>query len=334
MTNKLALFFKKAKYNRLFKSEYKKFLETQEFSKKGYKAFRKMFVLTKGTINDNLSNQIARSIGKYQDIPVSGILKNIDTTLINTFKKDGFLIFDESLNENQLNAILDYANNTPVSYLKTDSNLQEYSKEKILFNENQPVSPRYQFSNQEILNCNALQELVFDYSLLKFAQEYLACKPILDLVAFWWSAPFNGVGKNAAAQMYHFDLDRIKFIKFFFYITDVDTDMGPHCYVKGSHHDLPKQINRDGRFEDDEIEAIYGKQNLIEIVGKKGSIIAVDTRGFHKGKELLKGKRLLFQIQFSNSLFGQESKKTDWSLIDEKHKRQAENYSITYSHIN
>lgn len=230
-----------------------------------------------------------------------------------------------------MQAIFEYAQKTPVSYLDVETG--DYSDQKVLFDEANIVSPRYQFSGNEILQCPELQELVFDPSLLSFAQEYLECKPILDLIAFWWSAPFQGKGKSVAAQMYHFDLDRIKFLKFFFYITDVDTETGPHCYVKGSHGKLPNEIDRDGRFEDDEIEKVYGKENLMELCGKRGSIMAVDTRGFHKGKDLLKGKRLLFQIQFTNSLFGQSYEKVDYKLIDSKYSDYLTKYNYTYSNI-
>ncbi|MES2394584.1 MAG: hypothetical protein V4549_01190 [Bacteroidota bacterium] len=62
---------------------------------------------------------------------------------------------------------------------------------------------------------------------------------------------------------------------------------------------MPCSLSRDGRFTDGEIENTYGKGNMIEICGKKGTILAVDTRGFNKGKELLKDSRLLFQIKFA-----------------------------------
>ena len=133
--------------------------------------------------------------------------------------------------------------------------------------------------------------------------------------------------------MYHFDLDRIKFMKFFFYLTDVDAETGPHCFVKSSHGKLPKAINRDGRFEDDEIEKIYGKDNLLELCGKRGSIMAVDTRGFHKGKDLTKDKRLLFQIQFTNSMFGQTYERIDYSLIQDKYKTIVDQCPESYSNI-
>src|SRR5690606_10997252 len=101
------------------------------------------------------------------------------------------------------------------------------------------ISPRYNFSRASILRSRELQQLIFDDSLRAVAQEYLGCKPILDHLAFWWSAPFEGKARSEAAQMYHFDMDRIKFLKFFFYITDVNPNNGPHCYVRGSHKSLP-----------------------------------------------------------------------------------------------
>ena len=38
------------------------------------------------------------------------------------------------------------------------------------------------------------------------------------------------------AQLYHFDLDRPKWLKFFIYLNDVENlDHGPHSYIKNTH---------------------------------------------------------------------------------------------------
>ncbi len=329
--------FDRIKYSLRFNKEYRFFLKEKVNTNKGYSAFRKLFVLTKGKLNDDLSNEINNQVGKYEMKEISGLLDSLTvdeiTAAITKMRFDGYYIFNTKLNQNDIYKIYNYASSTPVSYLNVDSNKQEYSEDKIIFDSNNPISPRYEFNNEEIFKCSTLQNLIFDQSLFNFAQEYLGCKPILDIVAFWWSAPFKGKAKNTAAQMYHFDLDRIKFIKFFFYVTDVDSETGPHCYVKGSHRELPKQVNRDGRYEDDEIANIYGEENLLELTGKKGTIMAVDTRGFHKGKELTKGERLLFQIQYTNSMFGQSYKKFDSRLIDNKYQCLIERLPYSYSNI-
>jgi hypothetical protein len=155
----------------------------------------------------------------------------------------------------------------------------------------------------------------------------------MDLIAMWWSAPFHGAAKSEAAQMYHFDLDRIKFLKFFFYITDVDSETGPHCYVRKSHKRLPPSLLKEGRLTDDEVEIGFGKENMMELGGKRGTIMAVDTRGLHKGKDLVMGKRLLFQIEFANSMFGQYYEPGKKPSLKPEFATQFEKYKYTYQGI-
>lgn len=145
-----------------------------------------------------------------------------------SIRNDGYYVFDAKLSEDVVNKIVEYAKTTPCKYRKiaenstgTDYKIDVVNVEEI-FDENNIQSPLYQFTMDRIIACKEIQELVFDISLLAFAQEYLQTKPIVDLLAMWWSVPFAGKGKSEAAQMYHFDLDRLKFVKFFFYLTDVD----------------------------------------------------------------------------------------------------------------
>lgn len=281
--------------------------KTKRTPEQAYLAMRKLFVMTNGRSNDVISSIVRRS--GYSGINLDGVLGLKDRSdlqrVVDDLNKNGFHVFNSKLPEHTVNAIYQYATVTPTSYLKTDGLARGYSNDQVLFDENHPISPRYEFTANQILQCKELQELIFDTSLLAVAQKYLATKPVLDLLAMWWSAPFNGEAKSEAAQMYHFDLDRIKFLKFFFYLTDVDGNTGPHCYVRQSHKNLPQSLLKDGRMTDQEVELAFGKPNMLELGGKKGTIIAVDTRGLHKGKDLLKNKRLLFQIEFSNCMFGQ-----------------------------
>ncbi|WP_448699645.1 phytanoyl-CoA dioxygenase family protein [Mucilaginibacter sp. AW1-3] len=300
-----------------------------------YQMMRQMFVSTRGESNDRISATINKKVGKYQHITTEGVLgKPTDAELnamVDQMKRDGFYIFDKTLPDSIVDEIYNFAVTEPVNYLDKDT--QDYSPEKIVFDLSKPISARYQFDDNSIVKLASIQNLIFDQTLLAFAQKYLGVKPILDLLAFWWSAPFSGEVKSAAAQMYHFDMDRIKFMKFFFYLTDVDTNTGPHCYVKGSHTTLPASLARDGRFTDEEIEQAYGKQNMLEICGKRGTIIAVDTRGFHKGKELVTNSRLLFQIEFANSMFGQTYPPVQIKYANDKIKSLALQYPYTYGQL-
>lgn len=317
------------------KREFRFFEKTGNTTEKAYQLMRRMFVLTGGGSNDRISAAISDKVGKYDDIVNEGVLGKLTDgeldTMVSEMKNNGFYIFDKKLPEDLVAELYNFALTEPVNYL--DTKTENYSAEKVVFDPEKPISPRYQFSEDSIVKLEVAQNLIFDKTLLAFAQKYLGVKPILDLLAFVWSAPFNGEVKSAAAQMYHFDMDRIKFIKFFFYLTDVDTDTGPHCYVEGSHNVLPQSLSRDGRFTDEEIEKRYGKDNMIEICGKKGTIMVVDTRGFHKGKELLKDTRLLFQVEFANSMFGQTYPPAYIKYASPQIKAQALHYPYTYAQL-
>lgn len=163
---------------------------------------------------------------------------------------------------------------------------------------------KYQFFEEDLIQDHEIQRLIADPSILSVAQAFLKAKPVVDLISMWWSTSVSKQASSEVAQLYHWDMERIKFIKFFFYLTDVDTDTGPHCYVKGSNNGFPTAVRRDGRILDEEINKVYPAENLIEINGKRGSILAVDTSGFHKGKNLKRADRLLLQFEFANSLFG------------------------------
>jgi hypothetical protein len=119
----------------------------------------------------------------------------------------------------------------------------------------------------------------------------------------WWSAALGRGASSAAAQQFHFDLDRLRFVKLFVYLSDVDERTGPHVYVRGSHRLKPAHLRRDGRHADEVVEQAYpGRAE--PITGDRGSMFLADTLGLHKGLELVDGHRLVFQLEWATSLFG------------------------------
>ena len=116
----------------------------------------------------------------------------------------------------------------------------------------------------------------------------------------WWSTALSPEPCNEAAQLYHFDMANIKFMKVFFYLTDVTTRTGSHRYVSGSHKRTPAKFrDKDRRLSDAEVEGYYPPERIIDITGPTGTIFTADTRGLHKGNRLLEGDRLILQFQFS-----------------------------------
>ena len=147
-----------------------------------------------------------------------------------------------------------------------------------------------------------------DLSLIAVAQRYLGSRPVADVTALWWNTSFSDRPDREAAQWFHFDMDRIKWLKFFICITDVTIKTGPHTFISSSHRTdaIPSDLLSAGyaRLSDDIVEQHFGRDRFVEFCAPRGTILAEDTRGLHKGKLVEVGDRLMFQVQFSNSLFG------------------------------
>lgn len=281
------------------------FFATGKTTKLSYAAFRFLFVGTNGRVNDFVSSIIS-IFHPPKTYPESKTFKSkyALNELVESIEKDGYFELDITLSPEQIENLVKFAEETPCHCLDISKNGVHYLPEKVLFNEHDAKSPRYQLETKDVLSNITVQQIISDPFFHQIASSYLKCNPILDVITMWWSVPFDNKATAQAAQMYHFDMDRFKFLKFFFYLTDVHTDNGPHCYIKNSHHRLSKEIRQDRRLTDEELLNYYPKAAFKEFTGKKGTILAVDTRGLHKGKPLVSDKRLLFQFQFSNSLFG------------------------------
>lgn len=287
-----------------------------------HKSMRRLFCITNGRSNDLVSTLISK-IYPPQSLSNNvqgGVLGQISETelasIIHELDANGFYIFKNRLDLKIVDKLVQFAEESPCeALLQSNSSKLEfnYSEERQRYRNSQK-SVKYNFPAQDILNLEQVQELVTDSSILRVAGRYLKTDPILDLLAMWWSQP-SPKPSSEAAQMYHFDMDRIKFLKFFFYLTDVSSENGPHCYVRGSCKRKPKALCRDGRIEDKDMVNSFACDDLVEICGDRGTIIAVDTRGFHKGKPLVSGERLILQFEYANSMFGSNYKKLSLEKI-------------------
>jgi hypothetical protein len=147
-----------------------------------------------------------------------------------------------------------------------------------------------------------------DLSLLAVAQDYLRAAPVLDIVTMWWHTALRDAPDARAAQLYHFDMDRPRWLKFFIYLTDVGPENGPHCFIRGSHRTGgiadPLRAHGYARLTDDDVARHYPPGDHVCFTAPRGTIIAEDTRGLHKGQHVTSGDRLILQLEFTNTLFG------------------------------
>ncbi|MFN6561576.1 MAG: hypothetical protein RMY28_017510 [Nostoc sp. ChiSLP01] len=151
------------------------------------------------------------------------------------------------------------------------------------------------------LLCPAIKKLQNDPTLLAIAGKYLECNPVHLSNQLWWS--FAGetttFEKMKTFQMFHYDLDDYRFLKFFFYLTDVDALSGPHVCVRGSHKQKKLSHLLLPKCETDEaIISYYQQKSLVTIYGKAGFGFAEDTFCFHKGTTPIAQDRLMLQVEF------------------------------------
>lgn len=157
------------------------------------------------------------------------------------------------------------------------------------------------------LDCDAIDEIHKNPILRDVARQYLQCEPISHDVKLIWSFPSDASNRQQArlAQRFHYDLDDYRFVKFFFYLTDVTAESGPHVYVKKTHRNkrlIDQLFLR--RFSDSYVARVYGKHNQITLTGPAGMGFVEDTYGIHKGTPPLSAPRLLLQFEFATKDYG------------------------------
>jgi len=152
-----------------------------------------------------------------------------------------------------------------------------------------------------------LYRLAADPLIYSIAQKYLGVPPIFNTPVSVLSGPVKVKAEkemNGTGQLYHYDMHRLKFVKMFIYLTDVDEGSGPHTLVKSTHKTRPELLWTDRRYTDDELVACGAKKDEVSITGKAGTVFFVDTSAYHKGAHPEKSYRIMAQVQFTNSLFG------------------------------
>jgi len=283
-----------------------------------YQSMIHLFCITKGRSNDLLSAAIGlikrpKDFGKSEGI-LGSMAGQEGAIIVSNLRNHGYHVFDTKLPEEISQRLFEFALSHPCTMRPMDGYDTNESKQ-VVYQRGKPETVRYDFNTQDLLDNKDVQILLADMSFPAVAQAYFGARPIIDVLGMWWHTDYSDKPDKDAAQFYHFDMDRPKWLKFFIYLTDVTTDNGPHTFVATSHKTdgIPETMLNKGyaRLTDDEVENYYGRQNIVEFIAPRGTIIAEDTRGLHKGKHVKKNDRLILQIQFSNSLFGGHYSKSE-----------------------
>ena len=158
-----------------------------------------------------------------------------------------------------------------------------------------------------VLECPAAAGVAGSRWLHAVAAAYLRAAPRVIATRLWWSFPNSAATAAdlsfASQDSFHFDLDDWKQLKFFFYLTDVDTRAGPHLYARGSHarRPLSRQFTLFKGTSDAEVVSLYGADAIQTVTGSAGSGFVEDPFGYHTGTAVQEGRRLVLEVSFGIS---------------------------------
>jgi hypothetical protein len=143
------------------------------------------------------------------------------------------------------------------------------------------------------------------------AEAYFGSKDIrCELTMYQRSWPIKTASEVPGGE-FHVD-DNKRNLKFFVYLTDVDMEHGPFCYVPGTHSFRGMktllrwwfwEVFRKRTFlygfglNNDDLEA-----RAVPVQGPAGLCFCADTTGYHRATALKKGEREVFVVSFTRNL--------------------------------
>lgn len=225
------------------------------------------------------------------------ILKELD--------EEGYVVLPWRLAQRWVDALVDEAGNLGFRLTDAATDERETKNRKI-----DPASPPKcvaAHANSSDLEASKLfNDFSNDPFLVQLASRHMNANASPIALSLWYSFASSGASSEAA-QLFHYDLDTLRWLKVFVYLTDVGPDNGPHEYVPASHKAGFKPqalMDREyARIKDHEIDR-FCPQGRKSICGPRGTVIIGDTRCFHKGTAVTADYRLIFSPIYAASRVG------------------------------
>jgi hypothetical protein len=242
--------------------------------------------------SDRVFMKVASRLKPKQTLPESANLSKAERDeVVAALRRDGYRVLPFRLAERDIAEIRSFAFSTP-AFGNSLTQRQSVSPGQI-----PPEIPRFTWPMGELAGLPAIKRIVLAGPYCEIAQEYLGCRPVLAHVSLWLDAPCKD---RFEPYLYHYDNEGPGFLKFFFFLSDVEVGTGAHHFVAGSHRPgKPDLVSRAGLYSDEQIFAAYSKQDEMIAQGSAGTILVEDTKGFHRGSHITRDFRLLVQLEFS-----------------------------------
>ena len=112
-------------------------------------------------------------------------------------------------------------------------------------------------------------------------------------------------GDARHSQLWHRDPEDVRQIKVFIYLTDVDEQNGPFCYIPrsqpfGSKASIDPECSNPKRITDAEMSRAIPQSAWVSCTGPAGTMILADTVGFHRGGRVMTGTRVLINLTYTS----------------------------------
>jgi hypothetical protein len=161
------------------------------------------------------------------------------------------------------------------------------------------------FDQRDILETPGIMELINHPRLLALVEAILGCKPTLSDVSLWWlyhnydreEEAHNHTGYASSPLEYHRDIDNWRVVRVFLYLTDVDTESGPHSYLRGTQLMNLPIFRRVNLADHQPLHRLL--QNRLDITGPAGTLIVMDPFGLHRAIVPKTRDRLMLAFSYS-----------------------------------
>jgi hypothetical protein len=249
----------------------------------------------------------ASELRRVEEFELTNCLFNRDiTSCVGDLKELGYSVLPTVISEEVVSGLESLAKNEHC--ILRDRFDGQSSDALVRVDPDSPLSTSAWVPEDRIVSSGLVEKILSDVQLRYVISTYLATTSFhARRPQLWWSFPsIDRLPKSESAQMFHFDLDAPKWVKFFIYLSDVNSDTGPHFFVPGTHKvgARSSELLHRGyvRISNDDLEKHHPGQS-VSISGKKGTAFFGDTSCWHKGGELTQGSRIVFQLEFAATSF-------------------------------
>ena len=202
-----------------------------------------------------------------------------------------------SLTSAQIGSALDFLSSKPL-FAAGDTDKRQHP---VLITQAKASSFRkLHYTSEDVAQCKELVSLANHPQLLAMAADYLGATPTISAMQTWWTMGHASNATDLARDdMFHRDVDDLRFVKMFIYLTDVDSQNGVHSFVPTSHRST--ELVKRAPITDEQVRRYFGNDGEKTFTGPAGTIFLEDTWGIHRQMPAVSGRRCIFSVIYTVS---------------------------------